>query len=345
MLRNFEPLTRYADTALEKACNVTLRRPKKGEVASVQDEVSRMIEDLRITQHVVEPPPRGFLAADLTKRQRDLLNQSLGPQYAARNVAQQADIVRVPIVESGERMVHLPTFLADHGVRAGFSRTKFHEECEEFAGKDRIAYVRRSVAELLADAFAALKKLKLKAFVQDCWRPPAVQRGLYRRRLQGVARSTDWDVPQIEEVTSSLTAPFPGIAGHQAGAAVDWRLQGEDDRLLELGNEYGEGKPVSSIHFPYVTFDQWRTRTLFKAVMQSAGLKLLDTEDWHASYGDRGMSIEHSARKVSARFGPLLDFDRLTGEVRPYAAEDVDTPHFTPEEIKRIVADARAKKS
>lgn len=343
MLRNFEPLIYYADPALEKACDIPLRKAKKGEVASVQDEVSAMIASLSKKEFAVEPPPRGFLAAELTPKQRSLLNESLGPQYAARNIAQQREIVQVPIVESGERMVHLPSFLDEHGVRASFSRTKFHEACEEFAGKDRIAYVRRSVAELLADAFAALGKVHLKPYVEDCWRPPAVQRGLYKRRLQGVARSTDWNPALIEEVTSSLTAPFPGVAGHQAGAAIDWRLQDPDGKLLDLGNLYGEGKPVSSIHFPYVTFDQWRTRTLFKALMQSAGLKLLDTEDWHASYGDRGMSIEKSVRKVSARYGPLLEFDRITGEVQPYAPEDMDTPHFTTVEIERIIADARAK--
>ena len=106
-------------------------------------------------------------------------------------------------------------------------------------------------------------------------------------------------------------------------------------------NTYAEGKPVSSISFPYVTAEQWRTRTIFAQTMQAAGLKLLDTEDWHASYGDRGMSIDRTARKTSARYGPLLGFDRLTGAVEPYPEERVDEAFFSASDIEEIVAGAR----
>lgn len=343
MLKSFGPFINYADPVLERSIGIAFRKPRKDEISRVREEVATMVIELGKIAWELETPPKGFLSHDLTTEQRSTLNEALGLRYAEHNIAQQDEIVNMPIRESGENMVHLPGFLAEHGIHAAFSRRPFHEACGSFAGKERIAWVRRSVAELMADAFAALAQIDLQPFIEDCWRPPEVQKGLYRRRIEGAARSTKWNAEQIEEVTTSLTAAMPGLAGHQAGAAIDWRIQGRDGKLLDLGNNYAEGKPVSSIDFPYVTFEQWRTRTIFKSLMQAAGLKLLATEDWHASYGDRGMSIDRHARRTSARYGPIKGFDKDDGAIAPYPPQEIDTPFFTIEEIDRIVHDARSR--
>lgn len=148
-------------------------------------------------------------------------------------------------------------------------------------------------------------------------------------------------------VTASLTAPAPGLAGHQAGAAVDARLKfaGQPEKFYELGNEYAEGDVIASIDSPYITARQWETRMYFAAAMRMGGFKLLRTENWHGSHGDRGMGADGAVHMGSARFGPLQSFERTTGRVQPYEPGWVEGWYLGAEERSALLAAARQQTS
>jgi hypothetical protein len=183
--------------------------------------------------------------------------------------------------------------------------------------------------------------------VEDCWRPPEVQEGLLLRRIIQIAfENPDWRPEKVQTVATSLTAPRPGLAGHQAGAAIDWTLRNFSYRRPfepNLGNEYAEGGAISSLDFPYLTFQQWKTRTLFEQSMRLGGFKLLRTEDWHGSYLDRGMGIDGIPME-KALYGPLQSFDVVSGTVEAYKPEDTEKDYISIEEVRHLVLTTYALK-
>ncbi len=341
-----EPYLHYADPALEEKYEIAFRKPTTREVVRevgrVRREVEIMLAKLGVSEFELKPPMKGFLVHDLTLKQRAALNEALGLPYAQRNLAERENILKQPIHENRERVVHLPTYFARRNIKASFSTRPFHEACEQYAGTERIPYMRTSVAEQFADAFDALAELNMSPIIEDSWRPMEVQRGLYRRRVAGIAKNNKlWTPPEIAEVASSFTANMPGLAGHQAASALDWGIM-EGKTRLDVGNTYPEGKPVSSLDFPYVTYSQWRARKIFETLMLALGFKLLKTENWHASRGDRGMSLGTQVPAPKIIYGPIKNFDRTTGKVEPYPKNEIDVPFFTPDEIGEIVEQARA---
>lgn len=67
------------------------------------------------------------------------------------------------------------------------------------------------------------------------------------------------------------------------------------------------------------------------------GLRDLDTENWHASEGDRGLSTDGSVKMQTAHYGPIRNFDQESGNIIPYEAEDIDVLYLTPSEIEFIL--------
>jgi len=331
----------YADAAVEQGINIRFRDPKQAEVMEVQDTLGKIADWMGHDLRMEGPPPKGFLIKELTEQQRNLLNAVLGLQYARRNAEQQAELRNVPLVESGEQMVDLREHLQS-GSQVSFSDKPFHEACGSYAKKKRIMCVRQEVATKLMLVCRALNEVHMSAHIEDCWRPPEVQQGLLLRRLVDVARANpDWNWEQVKMVAMSLTAPSPGLAGHQAGAAVDWRIYDIDGRdFLPLGNDYPEGGAHSSLEFPYLTAQQWRTRTLFASVMRMQGFRLLLTEDWHASHGDRGMGADGALTR-KAHFGPLQSFNVQTEEVLAYEPQEREIPYFTDDEVQELILRAR----
>ena len=207
-------------------------------------------------------------------------------------------------------------------------------------------YVRDSVAQKAALLFRALNTVERLPHIEDCFRPPDVQRGLYIRRIINIARANqDKEWEEVKLLASSLTAPAPGSAGHQAGAAIDWILRRlSDQEFLDAGNTYAEGGAFSCIDFPYLTFSQFRTRMYFLMGAHMAAFKVLPTESWHMSDGDRGM-VQGQVVMREARYGPLRDFNRATGEIDAYDSKDIDRWHLSDEETRWLVDESRREES
>jgi hypothetical protein len=118
---------------------------------------------------------------------------------------------------------------------------------------------------------------------------------------------------EVRDAAYSLTAPAPGLAGHTSAAALDWRLREVNGNFLDAGNPYPEGGAISSMWFPYLLPQEWKARQLFLHIMRAVGMKILPTEDWHASFGDIGLGI-HGKRPSHAFYGPVRSFDE-SGEI------------------------------
>jgi D-alanyl-D-alanine dipeptidase len=331
-----------ADKSLEKHLKLSFARPESTELSEVAKVLQKISDYTGGELRRVHPPERGFLKDPLTPEQRSVLNAQLTPSYAMINDMQQQTLrLHVKIRDNGEELVSLKPQVSDYS--ALFSHRPIHEACGPYANKKRIFVLRKLVATQACLLTRGLNAANLVPQFEDCWRHFEVQRGLYLRRVVLVARefpTLRWDM--VKMIASSFTAPSPGLAGHMAGAAIDVRLRDmSDNRLLDLGNDYAEGGAGSSLRFPYLTSQQWRTRVLLAEAMRMAGFKLLDTEDWHGSLGDRGLSHDGSLKMETAMYGPVKSFKVKSGEVELFAAEEIDDYFLTDAQIKALIERSR----
>lgn len=338
----------YAEPTLEKALDLRFKPVPLTAIEHLLETLQDIADPLSSGIPDAYVPPKGVLTTELTPRKRRLLNQALVPVYAERNVTQQESLLNVEIVGSDEPMQSLIA-RTRHQVDVTFSNRPIHEACGESAGQRRLFYLRQGVTDRVFAVCKALNGVDLMAHVEDCWRHPEVQEGLYIRRIIEVARDYEeygWNCEQVKKASRSFTASIPGLAGHVAGAAIDLRIRHRSGQreFLDLGNDYPDGEAVSSLDFPYLTLEQWKARTIFAETMRIAGFKLLRTEDWHASHGDRGLSVDSHVHMRKAMYGPLIGFDRTNGSVQPYPADLIDRPFLTDQEVEDLVDEARERK-
>ncbi len=348
-------LNHYMDAQLEGEYGIAFHRPPQKLMRLLHNRLEKIGDELGVDDiPSITPPPKGFLQRALDTNQKILINRELSLAYADKNIEHQNQLNNVPINERYEAMVSLPEIMREHGAQVSYSEKKFHRACGPFANQERIWFVRMEVAHSLAKIFKALNSVDIVPNIEDAWRPEPVQRGLLIRRIAKIARQNpDWDWRQVHKFASSLTAPSPGLAGHMAGAAVDLTLQrrqkkgvgGHQSRRLHLGNEYAEGSVMSSLEFPYVTYHQWETRTLFANAMRMGGFRLLLTENWHASMNDRGLGIDDTVTMRRAVYGPIKHFNRKTGSIAAYNKDIVDEVFLTESEVCAVIESSRVKDS
>ena len=325
----------------------------------------------------IVPPKDGFLVKSLTDSQRAHLNLVLTLSYASTNLGQQGQLRGVEIVENHEHVVDFRKYLQENGegALATFGTMPIHEACGSvWAKKQRVMWIRKSTAAKLVSVCQGLNALNLQAVLLDMWRHEDVQRGLFYRRVTETAREYDvgpggrkdklWDWRQVKAASQSFTASIADLAGHMSASAVDLQLahalsggptarvagkrakRPRDGRKLEIlptGNTYPEGGAVSSLDFPYLTQEEWETRVIFMEVMRLAGFRLLRTENWHASHGDRGLGLDGSVHMKTAKHGPIRSFDPATGEVIPFEPEDAKHYFLDDREIERHVLRSRER--
>jgi|GEM_PF-1812257 len=336
----------YADEALEKAVGLRFVEPERKKMNRLQDELGRIASSFGGNAPDINTPRKGLLSERLSDHQKNVLNAVLWPTYAETYAEQQNSLLDTIIGETNEKMVELFKVLWGREAWFTYSKVPIHPACGPYANRQRIFFMRREVAHNVASVFRALNSADLMAHLEDCWRPPEVQEGLFIRRVIEVARwNPSWPWERVKMVASSLTAPAPGFAGHQAGAAVDWviRKKTQDQDFLDSGVVYPEGSAVSCERFPYLTFEQFRTRVIFLFCAGMGGFKTLPTESWHISLGDRGM-VEGKVPLKRAVYGPIKSFNRDTGEVDPYPAGRLNNWFLNDQEISSLVALSRRMK-
>ena len=294
----------------------------------------------------VQTPPRGFVEKTLSKSQEQAVGQLLEVEYAQSAVNLQDRLINIPVRETGERMVYLPMLFEKNNVKLSLSRLPFHEACGDWAGKERVFWAREQVANRILVAGRALEAIGIQLHIEDAFRPVGVQEGLFLRRAKLILKENpdwieDWDKVWVE--ARSKTAITPLMAGHKSGAALDRTLKRiSDGSSLAIGNQYPEGGAKVALDYPYLTQKEWSNRQLFIQTMDMAGLGIYPYETWHVSFGDLSAGIQvfsgtNSTPDYEAIYGPIKEFNHLTGEVQPYSPDNCNQPFFTPAELLDLV--------
>lgn len=331
---------------LEQALGISFIEPNRDSYARLNEQLQELAENLGVPSYTPEIPERGFLLRPLSAEQDKEVSQLIGQQYATAAVELQDKLTDISVNENHEKMVFLPSLFSGNGVALSLSTIPFHEACGEWAGKQRMFWVRESVATRILKAGRALNSLDIILHIEDAFRPVGVQEGLFFRRVRMILQQhsewiQEWDKVWTE--ARSKTAVCPWMAGHKSGAALDITLCRKPNGFpLPIGNVYPEGGPKVALHYPYITQEEWLSRQLFAATMEMAGLRIYPYENWHTSFGDLSAGISAlSSREITpnytAVYGPIKDFDTKTGEVQPYPAEEYFAPFFTKEEFLELL--------
>lgn len=311
------PLPPRADRVVEQQLGLHFRPLPPSTLQQLQHRLRALADTLRQPAPTLTAPEHGVLSQPLSESQRLHLDEHLSASYAQmiRRFEQPRETMR--IVECGEPMVSLRAVL---GEKVTYSDRPFVAACGSYAGKERIYWVRRELAERLKTLVGALAAIGVGVHLEDGFRPLEVQQGLYRRRLELIrSEHPDWDEDAVRLEAAAKTASAPYRAAHMSGAAVDLRLfDRQSGELLPLGNDYPVGGVATYLDFPYVTAEEWATRQLFGWSARLVGLVPYRGEDWHLSCGDGLANLESGAQEI--RYGPLADFDRRNGEVQPLAS-------------------------
>ena len=307
----------------EKELELHFVEPDMGLLTKLQENIRYLSDKLGNKVLTPIPPKEGFLEKPLTSDQSKEIDKLLGEKYAVAAVQLQDRLANsVTITESGEKMVSLPLLFKNKGVPLSLSTVPFHEACGEWAGKERVFWIREGVSEKILKAGEALKPLGIMLHLEDAFRPDWEQ---------------DWKKVWAEARSKTAVSPF--MAGHKSGAAVDITLRRVDGAPLPLGNKYPEGGPKVAVRFPFITQEEWSTRQLYTLTMEMSGLRIYPYENWHASSGDLSAGIvAFSDTEVTPNYhgiyGPIKGFDLKTGEVEPYEVSEYFKPFYTEDELK-----------
>lgn len=340
---------KYLSDDEESELEIAFHHPDPDLKNRLADELQEMADILGgVGVPELQYPPKGFLVDRLEQWKRKLIEQTLGERYAEKARLRHGDLKMIDIEESREKMVYLLNFFHEEELDVEYSGLTFHNACKTFAAHERIWYLRKQVATELGHVIRAWNAIGLKPHLEDAFRPPEVQEGLFIRRVMTIARRyRDLPWQKVYAIASTITAPSPDLAGHMAGAAVDLRLMrrsedpDEPGEFLDLGNDYPDGGVLSSIDCPYITQEQFRTRMLFAIGMRLGKFNILRSEDWHGSLGDRGLGIDEEIKQNKAIYGPLQDFNLNTGEVTPFDPAIAEKPFIGNKPSRYLVGLAR----
>ena len=126
------------------------------------------------------------------------------------------------------------------------------------------AYLRRSAAEKVAAAAAALRRDGLRLVVWDAYRPLSAQRALWAAK------------PDPRYVAD----PAKG-SSHNKGAAVDLALADSGGAPLAMPTDFDDFSPAARHGAPGVDAGRRRNAERLRAAMTGAGLADYSEEWWH----------------------------------------------------------------
>ena len=337
----YEPLDKANTQDCRKLYGVEFVPPSKQEIGRFTttcdiliSEQQRLLDETKHAFTINKPAivymPTAFLAKKLHPKQVEAINERETPQVAAYCVGVQEQLIRVPINESHERLSHIPSIFRESRVSATFSEIPFPDVSGEWAHKPQEFWVRESFAERLVFMGSILNKIGVQIHFIEAFRPVGVQEGMFRRRIIRTRNEhPKWSEQEVTCEARSKTASTPRLASHKGGAAVDILLQRvDDDSFLDFGHDYPDGGVLVFPRTPYVTAEQWRNRQLLQVSAGLSGITLYVGEDWHISFGDNLAALDATGKieqGYEAKYGPIKDFDRATGEITSiYSATELD---------------------
>lgn len=226
------------------------------------------------------------------------------PEHLHRAVEFDKGYFDVPLKESQEHLVHLPTVFAQEKLTVSFDVTSI--------GKfPKLYWVREGlVGPLIAAAYALQKKKFSLHFVYGL-RSYEQQQLMFEHFVQETLKKyPSLSKERVLELAGVYAACNPATAAHMAGAAVDVLLKHQDGSLVDLGAEYLEDSANSETDTPLLSRRARDNRKVLKDTMEAVGFANYPFEFWHYSLGDR--IAAYIQNKPHAVYGPV-EFDIRDG--------------------------------
>jgi len=190
------------------------------------------------------------------------------------------ELRRVKIHESGEPLVDFLELCSD--LRMDRPRFNYRRE----------TVMRRGAAERLCRANQTLLKQDLRIQIIEGWRPPFIQRRMYRAIWkQFQEKYPDKSENALKRIVNQFSAPMSPHSPppHTTGGAMDLALCTLDGTPLDMQSPY-EATDHASFPFdaPRLSDEARRHRALLADALAEQGITNYPSEFWHYSYGDQG---------------------------------------------------------
>lgn len=207
----------------------------------------------------------------------------------------------VKLIETGEHFIDLGD--ANDLILVDRTRSVVSNPSKHFLK------VRQGVADRLMVAARTLSALGLRLLVKEGYRPLALQRGYFDRRLSTLrTENPSASESFLIEMASRYAAP-PEVAAHPTGAAVDLTLASLMGVELDMGSVLNATDEESSgacyTECQFISPEARNNRQLLANAMCSAGFVNYPSEWWHWSYGDRYWAV--ISGESHAIYGPIAE--------------------------------------
>jgi len=261
-----------------------------------------------------------LLQKKLSPQQLEIIEKCLQDKYKDLYVNFDEELIKIPIRESGEKMVSIHSIVEKNNLQLSFNPIDREIEGKRKQKFKRCFYFREGLIKPFVKLAKLAHTLGLSIHVLDVYRSEEVQRASYMRTFLKMKRDhSNLALSELVIETNAKTAFAPWAAGHMSGAALDIQIY-KNGEALEIGNKYLPSGSLCNMNFPFLTMEQLRSRLIFETLTKAAGFTIYPAENWHISFGD--ITANYKSKKVS-KYGPLRFFDTITGEVERY--KDLDS--------------------
>lgn len=203
-------------------------------------------------------------------------------------------VSRVPVRDNGEPLVNLAEL--ELGLRLA--------ETHPWSSFPRVYWVRRSVAEMLADAQRRLPA-GVRLELLEGYRPLRIQRRLFAAAYRHLrSRHPRWTPAQLREAANVLVAD-PSVAPppHSTGGAIDVTLVDADGCRLDMSSPYPWSELSAPTQCEGLSDTACGNRAMLIEALTAAGLTNYPGEWWHWSFGEPGWAVRTGADH--AIYGPV----------------------------------------
>lgn len=224
-------------------------------------------------------------------------------------------VMKHPVAECGEPLVHLEQASIESGVHVEFSH-KPHA-----LGISRLHLLRQGQISRFLQAAAEMNRRGWVMRVEDGYRNRIMQKFIGRQPaifdaiLRIVIRELRGQIPTQEFMfkrTLTLAAQIPKTGTHMSGSAVDISVLDQATGLeIDRGAPYLEMSELTPMDSPFISSSARENRQEITGIMRRAGFIEYPYEFWHYNSGDAYESVL-CGRSSPAIYG-AVDWNPNTG--------------------------------
>ena len=248
-------------------------------------------------------------------------------------------VIKHPVVECGEPLVHLEKAAAESGTHVEFSR-KPH-----VLGKPRIYLLRQGQIRGFIQAATEMNRRGWVMRVEDGYRDRIMQKlvgrqpAIFDAILRVVMRELCGQIPSQEFMFKralTLTAQIPKTGTHMSGSGMDMSVLDRSTGLeIDRGAPYLEISELTPMDSPFISPSARENRQDITGIMSRAGFIEYPYEFWHYNSGDAYESVLRG-QSSPAIYG-AVDWNPDTGVM-----ESIPDPNLPLNDLDEIKAEIGA---